>query len=259
MKNKEKVINDLDVFIKSKEESCLVNGTAIQSKHLRILEYLNDLAESLNINLRILIRITTMQDCEYILGSKFKTGKGKQYGNLTLYVDSMNLNSQNNTPQEFNFIIIYPIGYIKDDNIIDILNNRKSEKIFWISNNDYIDYSYLKQICDIKRIITIDTSNGEDHKRLLEHSVSNYKVDNVNKFDKLLVDDLSYSQIEKTINDKYKLGGIFTSEIGHQLPIGSFGVYMFGGHKKTRRYSIKVLKERENNKYVLLVKENKSN
>ena len=146
MRDKNKVIEDLNKFIKSESSNCIVLGTDVQKKHLNVLKYLNDLG----MKLKVLIRINAMNECEYLL-EKFKTGVPKKVQNLTIYVDSMNVKSQNNTPRNFNCIVVYPIDSLKgisDPNISDILNYREVEKVFWVSNHDSYDYSYLKEICD---------------------------------------------------------------------------------------------------------------
>lgn len=252
MRDKEEVIEKLDDFIKSDSKHCLVIGTDLQKKHKNILVYLNKLGKKL----RILVRINSMQECEYMLGSKFKTGTPKKIGNLIIYVDSMNVTSQSNTPREFSCIIVYPIGSLKginDNNLTDILNFRKADKVFWVSNHDNIDYSYLKAICDIKDIIEINAEDDVIHERILTNNIIKENED----FDKLYVDNLSYYKVEEALNNKYNLGGVYTSSMGQELVIGHFGEYIFGGSRATKEFFIKVLNEKENEKYVLLVKQNK--
>lgn len=248
MRDKNKVIEDLNKFIKSESSNCIVLGTDVQKKHLNVLKYLNDLG----MKLKVLIRINAMNECEYLLG-KFKTGVPKKVQNLTIYVDSMNVKSQNNTPRNFNCIVVYPIDSLKgisDPNISDILNYREAEKVFWVSNHDSYDYSYLKEICDISDVIEMDNDDESIHNRIVNNT---NKVEREN-FNKLYVDNLSYYKIEEALNSKYNLGGIYTSSMGTELLPGQFGEFTFGGHKATKVFSIKVKEEKENGKYVLLVK-----
>ncbi|MBI6874643.1 hypothetical protein [Clostridium aciditolerans] len=252
MRNKEEVIISLNEFLKSSEKHCLVVGTNVQKKLFDVLRYLNSLEK----HLKILIRISSMQDCEYILKFKAKTGAIKKISNLSIQVDSMQSKSQENTHKNFNCILVYPIGSLKgieDKNIQDIINDRNSEKVFWISNHDNIDYSYLKDICDIKHVIEINNSDDIIHNRILSNN-GNEIIDKKNNFDKLFVNDLSYYSIEEAIDEKYNLGGIYTSSMGQELTVGIFNEYIFGGHKATKRFCIKVLKEKEDEKFVLLVK-----
>lgn len=251
MKNKEMVISDLDKFIKSENKNCLVVGTDIQNKLFNILNYLN----RINKKIRILIRINSMQNSEVILKYKAKTGVVENVENLNIYVDSMQSTSQKNTLKEFNCILVYPIGSLKgmdDYNIEDILNNRDAEKIFWISNQDNSDYSYLKEICNIKHVIEMNNSDDIIHNRVL-----NNKVEVNENYDRLYVDRLSYHAIEDALSKKYNMGGISSSSMSQELIIGTLGKYTFRGKGKSKDFSIKVLEEKENDKYVLLVKETK--
>ncbi|MCT4593564.1 MAG: hypothetical protein N4A57_04740 [Anaeromicrobium sp.] len=249
IRDKEVVIEKLNNFIGSKNKNCLVVGTNVQIKYKNIIAYLN----SLNQPLKILIRINSMKNCEYILGFKAKSGKSIKHRNLTIHVDSMQATSQRNTHRNFNCVLVYPIDSLKginDNNIKDILNYRNSEKIFWISNYDSKDYSYLKHICNVKDVIEINNSDDIIHNRILNNITSN-KEESV---DKLLVENLNYYIVEESIDKKYNLGGIHTSSMSHELIIGSFDEYIFGGGKSSKRFCIKVLEEKENDKFVLLVK-----
>lgn len=238
---------EFDKAISSKGKHILVTGTDFFEKHWKVLRYLN----SLNKKLKILIRINSMQNCEHILKTKFRTGISQKIGNLTIYVDSLNVKSQENTPKEFNCIIVYPIGSlsgIEDTNIIDILKYRNSEKVFWVSCQDNNDYSYLKEVCDISNEIAIDDENIENNNVVV-------KKDNI--FDKLLVKGLGSHYVEDAISKRYNLGNIYTSGMGNELTIGSFEKYSFFG-KKSKTVAIKVKEEKENDMYVLLVSECKS-
>lgn len=250
MKDIKKVKEQLDNFINSEHKSCLVIGTNWQKKHKNIISYLNNL----NKKIKILIRISSMQECEYILGVRTKTGIPIHSKNLTIYVDSFQKKSQDNTHKNFNCILIYPADSLKgidDDNIYDILNNRNSEKIFWISNHDGVDFTYLEQMCNIKDIIEINTEDEEINNRILENKEIYKKYD----FDKLYVNSLDYYHLEEAINNQYNLGGIYTSEgIGQELIPGSLNKCTFGGHKASKKFIIKVLEEKVNNKYILLTK-----
>lgn len=253
MRNKEEVIMNLNNFLKSNDEHCLVTGTNVQEKHKDIIRYLNSLGKKI----KILIRIDSMQNCEYILGFKAKTGIPVKTKGLTIYVDSFQVKSQENTHVNFNCIIVYPIGSLKgieDKNIQDVINHRNSEKIFWVSNHDNIDYSYLKDICDVKHVVEINNSDDVIHNKILSNN-SNNIISEGNSFDKLLINDLSYYSVERAIDEKYNLGGIYTSSMGQELVIGIFNEYVFGGHKATKRFCVKVLEEKEDNKFVLLVKQ----
>lgn len=252
IRDKEVVTQKLNDFIHSGNKSCLVLGTNIQKKHKNIIGYLN----SLDKHLKILIRINSMQESESILGFKAKTGSIIRVKKLSIQVDSMQSRSQDNTYRNFNCILVYPIGSLKgmeDDNIIDILNYRNAEKIFWISNYDSEDYLYLINLCNIKDIIEINTDDDVIHKRILEN---NQYIEN-KTFDKLLINGLSYYDVERGIDEKYSLGGISTSSMGQELVVGSFDKYIFGGSKKTKSFYIKVLEEKENGKYVLIIKQHK--
>lgn len=246
-------INQFDNFIKSKDESCLVIGTNYQKKHFHVIKYLN----SLNKNLRILIRIPTMQDSDIILGYKAKTGVPRKINKLSIYVDSFQSKSQEKTPREFNCIIIYPIGSLKgisDKNIIDILNYRKSEKVFWVSNHDNIDFTYLKSMCDINKEIIIDNDNIDVHNRIIENS----KILKTDSFEKVEVESLSYYYVEKVISEKYNLGIVETSSLPQELVIGVVDEYILGGSKKTVTCIIKVPKEYGNDrKYIFTKKLNR--
>ncbi|MGL5694656.1 MAG: hypothetical protein ACRCXA_11305, partial [Peptostreptococcaceae bacterium] len=145
MRNEKLTLNQIEEFIKSDSKHCLVKGTDVNKKHLNILKYLNSLGKKL----RILIRINSMQNSETFLGYNAQTNKLRKVNNLNIYVDSMQVSSQRNTPKEFSCIIVYPIDSLKginDKNIDDILNNKVASKIFWISHHDSTDYSYLKEI-----------------------------------------------------------------------------------------------------------------
>lgn len=250
MKNKEIVKEQLDNFINSEQTSCLVVGTNWQNKHKNIIGYLN----TLNKKLKILIRIPSMQDVEYILGIKAKSGTPIKLNNLTIYVDSFQKKSQEKTHKNFNSILLYPADSLKgmdDDNINDILNNRNSEKIFWISNHDNVDFTYLEQICNIKHIIEIDTDDDIIHKRILD----NKEIIKKHIFDKIHAKSLNYGHVEEAINNKYNLGGIYTSGgIGQELMIGSLNKCTFGGYKSTKTFIIKVLEEKDDEGYILLTK-----
>ncbi|MEG2058041.1 MAG: hypothetical protein RRZ84_09085 [Romboutsia sp.] len=195
MKNEILTLNQIEEFIKSDSKHCLVKGTDVNKKHLNILKYLNSLGKKL----RILIRINSMQNSETFLGYNAQTNKLREVGNLNIYVDSMQVSSQMNTPKEFSCIIIYPIDSLKginDKNIDDILNNKVASKIFWISHHDSIDYSYLKEICDIKDEVYIDSDDDIIHNNIK----NNTKLKVEETFDKILVDGLSYFHIEDAIN-----------------------------------------------------------
>ena len=133
MKNKE--IEELfNEFILSNQKHCLVIGNDYHPKLINTIRYLNSLKK----RLKVLIRINTMMQSEELLGFKAQTGKPYKVGNLTVFVDSMQLKSQSSTPTEFNCILVYPIGSLKgidDDNIDNILNDIKSQKVFWISGH----------------------------------------------------------------------------------------------------------------------------
>ncbi|WP_346878988.1 hypothetical protein [Clostridium sp. UBA7791] len=251
MRDKVKTIAELDSFIKSDSKHCLILGTDIQNKHWNVLRYLNRLSK----NLRILIRIDSMTECEYILKYKAKTGSPKKIKKLSIYVDSMQSKSQQSTPRKFNCILIYPIAGlkgIKDKNIDDILNHMYSQKVFWISNHDNTNYSYLKEICNIKHTILMNNDDEVIHNRIL----SNYKgLDNREEFKKAYVDNLSYYRVEDAIDSIFNMGGISTSSMGQELILGSFGKYTFGGNKKSKTFFIKVKENMENGKYVLLIKD----
>lgn len=249
MRNKEETIKNINDFINSDEKHCMVIGTNVQEKHKDIIRFLN----SLGMNLKLLIRLNTLQDSEYILGFKSKTGISKKIGNLTIYVDSMQSKSHEKTHKNFNCVLIYPIASLKgisDNNIDDILHCRSSEKIFWISNHDNVDYSYLKSICNIKIIIEINNDDDVIHNRIL----NNQTITKEDSFDKLYIENLSYNSVERAINVQYNLGGIYTSSMGQALIQGSFGEYIFGGNKSTKRVCVKVLEDKSNEKYVLLTK-----
>jgi hypothetical protein len=251
MRDKIKVINELDDFVKSESKHCLIVGTDVQRKHRNVLRYLNSLSK----NLRILVRIDSMKNCEYILNYKAKTGLPRRVDKLSMYVDSMQSKSQESTPREFNCILIYPIAGlkgIKDSNVQDILNNRKAEKVFWISNHDNTDYSYLKDICNIKHTIFMNNDDEDIHNRILSNSMI---LDNRNGFKVAYVDNLSYHRVEEVVDSMFNMGGISTSSMGHELTVGGFGEYIFGGNKKSKTIFIKVKEDMENGKYVLLIKE----
>ena len=248
MRNEILTLNKIEEFIKSDSKHCLIKGTNVNKKHLNILKYLNSLGKKL----RILIRINSMQNSETFLGYNAKTNKPRKIGNLNIYVDSMQASSQKNTPREFSYIIVYPIESLKgisDKNIDDILNHKVASKIFWISHHDSTDYSYIKEICDIKSEINIDSNDDVIHNNIK----NNTRLKEGDKFDKLLVEGLSYYNIEDAINETYKMGGIYTSSMGQELIPGSFGNYTFGGHKSTKVFNIKVKEDKEDNKYILLV------
>lgn len=251
MRDKVKTIAELDSFIKSDSKHCLIVGTDVQNKHFNVLKYLNNLSKKL----RILVRINSMTDCEYILKYKAKTGIPKRVDNLSIYVDSMQSKSQELTPREFNCILVYPIGSlkgIKDNNIDDILNYRDTEKVFWISNHDNVDYSYLKDICNIKHTIFMNNNDDDIHDRILNNSTISR---NKEEFKVAYVDNLSYHRVEEVIDSIFNMGGIYTSSMGHTLTLGEFGEYIFGGNKKSKTVFIKVREDMENDKYVLLIKD----
>lgn len=244
--------NQFDNFIKSKEGNCLVIGTNYHNKHFNVIKYLN----SLDKRLRILIRIPTMQDSEMVLGYKAKTGVARKINKLSIYVDSFQTKSQEKTPREFNCIIIYPIGSLKgisDKNIIDILNYRKSEKIFWISNHDNVDFTYLKLMCDIKYTIVLNNNDKIIHDRIMAN-IENLKLDS---FEKIIVEDLSYYSVEKAISDKYNLGLIQTSSLPQELAVGSIDEYILSSGKKTISCIIKVPIKNEEESKTILVKSTK--
>lgn len=248
MRNEILTMNKIEEFLKSDNKHCLIKGTDINKKHLNILKCLNSTGKKL----RILIRINSMQNSETFLGCKVQTNKPQKIGNMSIYVDSMQVSSQKNTPKEFSCIIIYPIDSLKginDKNIHDILNNKLASKVFWISHHDSIDYSYIEEICDIKHEINIDSDDDVTHNNIK----SNTKVKEEYKFDKLLVDGLDYYHIEDAINKKYNLGGVYTSSMGQEMIPGSFDNYIFGGHNSTKEFNIKVKEDKEDNKHVLLV------
>lgn len=176
-----------------------------------------------------------MQDSDIILGYKAKTGVPRKINKLSIYVDSFQSKSQEKTPREFNCIIIYPIGSLKgisDKNIIDILNYRKSEKVFWVSNHDNIDV----------------------HNRIIENS----KILKTDSFEKVEVERLSYYYVEKVISEKYNLGIVETSSLPRELVIGGVDEYILGGSKKTVTCIIKVPKEYGNDrKYIFTKKLNR--
>ncbi|MGL5152126.1 MAG: hypothetical protein ACRC7N_16345, partial [Clostridium sp.] len=215
-------------------------------KHFEIIRYLNRLDKKL----RVLIRIPTMQNSETILKYKAKTGVSKKINKLSIYVDSLQSKSQEKTPREFNCIIVYPVESLKafsDQNIIDVLNYRKAEKIFWVSNNDSVDLSYLKIMCDMNHEIVINNVNEDIHNRIN----SNLKVIESDNLEKIEVENLSYHYVESAISDKYKLGLVETSSIPAELVKGVVGSYTLGASRKTVKYIIKVpTNYSENNKYI---------
>ncbi len=249
MRNQDQVIKSLNEFMNSYSKHCMVIGTDIQEKHMNILAYLALLDKSF----KVLLRVDSMNNGKYLLGSNIKTGVATKMNKLTIYVDSMQVKSQNNTPDEFDCILVYPIAALKgftDNNLVDIINDRKAQKVFWISNRDNYDNEYLKYICNIKHIIEMNNDDDEVHNRIIENTIKT----NTEEYDKLLVDNLSYYDIEEAIDNKYKMGGIYTSSMGQELCAGSFNEYIFGGNKSSKAFCIKVLENKENNKYVLLVK-----
>ncbi|EOU1700231.1 hypothetical protein LTX14_001382 [Clostridium perfringens] len=242
-----KVYTKFDDFIKSEEKNCLIVGTNCQKKHWEVLRYLNNL----NKKLRILIRIPTMQNSEGILKYKAKTGVPKKVGNLSIYVDSLQVRSQENTPSDFNYIIVYPIEGLKgisDKNILDILNYRNSEKIFWVSNHDTVDFEYLKLMCDIKDTIIIDNEDKNIHDRIKAELIPKANEE----FDKISVENLSYPCIENSISKRYKLGSVQSSSLPHELVGGSVDEYILIGNKKSISCIIKVPPKFEENKYILV-------
>lgn len=236
----------IDEFIEGKEKNCLVTGTYFQEKHFEILRYLNRLDKKL----RVLIRIPTMQNSETILKYKAVTGIPKKINKLSIYVDSLQSKSQEKTPREFNCIIVYPVESLKglaDPNIIDILNYRKTEKIFWVSNHDNVDLSYLKNMCDINDEVVINNVNEDIHNRVN----ANLKVIESENLEKIEVENLSYYYVERAISDKYKLGLVETSSIPPELVKGVVGSYILGASRKTVKCIIKVpINYSENNKYI---------
>ncbi|MGL5328330.1 MAG: hypothetical protein ACRDD7_03605 [Peptostreptococcaceae bacterium] len=249
MKNESEIFKQLDSFMDSDDKHCLVEGTDIQNKHMNILKYLYNLDEELE----ILIRINSMQNSEYILKYKAKTGNLKKVGKLKIQVDSMQIKSQDKTHKNFHCVIVYPIESLKgcgDKNITNIMNNINSQKVFWVTANNSGDVSYIEDICSIRHRIIMDNENEEAHKRLSDNGK---KLKNKDVIYTRYVDSLYYTKVEEAVNEVFNLGGIYTNSMGQRLTVGSFGNYVFGGHKATKRISIKVKEEKQDGKYVLLM------
>lgn len=245
--NNEKLKGLFDEFISSNKKHCLVIGSNYHQKHINTIRYLNSLGK----RLKVLIRLSTMMQSEELLGFKAQTGKSYKIGNLSMFVDSMQLKSQSSTPREFNCVIVYPIDSLKgieDDNIDNILNDIKSEKVFWVSCHQTKNIKHIKEICEVEHIIRLDNENDEDieceEENLYESS-----------FDYLEVESLGYYHVEEALKEKYKLGCIHSSSMGHQLIEGKFGKYTFWGESKTKTFNIKVKSDKSEDKYILLVNE----
>lgn len=245
LKNTKDQISD---FIKSDCKHCIVTGSNIEKKYIEILKYLNSLGKKL----RILIRVNSMSNTEYFFNKPRKTGKSYRIGNLTIFFDSLQSRSQQNTPREFNCIIVYPINSLigmTDNNIEDIINHRKSDKVFWISHLDNMDFRYLQEICDVEHNIKIDSNDEQTHERIKDKT----DIISTETYSVIEVDGLDYGTIEDAISKEFKLGGVYTSNLGQEMTEGDFGSFIFGGHKKTRTFFIKA--KRKDHKYVLLVKQ----
>lgn len=253
MYNNLTVTEEFDKFIDSDEKNCLITGTLINKKHLSVLKYLNDLGKKI----RILVRVNSMSNLEDFFGKKYKTGAPYKVGNLTIYFDSMDSKSQRNTPREFSGILIYPANSLKgvdDKNIIDVLNFRESQKVFWISSHDNTDFGSLKELCDIKHNVVINDSDAQLHNRVLDNTTQEKQSELL----KIEVENLSYSSIEIGIAKFFKLGNVYTSSLSQSMNVGEFDCFILGGERRTSSFIIKAKKDEVGQYYILIKETNKT-
>jgi len=165
-------------FLESNNGTMVLSGTHMFEKHKLVLEVL----EKYFINLKILLRVNTLQDTQSrnFLGMRVKTGTKYKLGRNIVYIDSINSNSWGNTPNDFDIAIIYPAGVFANkesqmtkNNLSDIFEIKNINKIIFVTCQERTDISYLKEYDDIFHVEYDSEEDDIDyHNRVLENKAT---------------------------------------------------------------------------------------
>lgn len=158
-------------FIKSDEKCALLTGTYQNEKHPLVLSTINELFKGS----RILFRANSMQNLStfFRANKNFKTGVAYNLGSNTMYVDTINPRTWRNSPNNFNFAVVYPFDSVtKDGNkqsiMDDLFKHRNIEKVFLVSWTDNIDFSWSNDYVDRKIAFDAEEENPEYHQRMID-------------------------------------------------------------------------------------------
>lgn len=177
MNNRTNLRQEIEEFINNDNEKImLIYGTHQYEKHKEVLRSINNLCKK---GVKVLFRGNSMGNFSSIFENhdfRPKTGTKYNFGNMDLYLDSINKTSWRND-RKYNISILYPLDSICSkskmirDEIINDLLHKTVHKIFLVTWTDNVCYDWLEEDgFNIDRTVVFDVEeeNPEYHKRMLD-------------------------------------------------------------------------------------------
>ncbi|ASB89331.1 MULTISPECIES: hypothetical protein [Bacillus] len=169
--NKDQAIEKILSFIESEEKTALMTGTNMFRKHELVFKTITEnFAGS-----RILLRTSSLDNAKVFMKATgaLKTGVPYNLNGSTIYIDTVNKRTWDKTPNDFDFVIVYPLKpltkqTLREELMKDLNFFKNVKKILLVSSQDTFDMSWADEYAKTKIVYDVLEEDSEYHYRVLE-------------------------------------------------------------------------------------------